>query len=96
MYDNFDLSKCKIVQETMGQDEDTATVQFIAEMTLRETGETTSFMETSVFERAKTHGAWLYKSGTIEAAPGSDDSVDNTDSDDGKKQSIEEKLASML
>jgi uncharacterized protein YchJ len=96
MYDNFDLPKCKIVQETMGQDEDTATVQFIAEMTLRETGETTSFMETSVFERAKTHGAWLYKSGTIEAAPGSDDSVDNTGSDDGKKQSIEEKLASML
>lgn len=89
MYDNFDLPCCKIVEETMGPEDDTATVQFIAEMILRETGETTAFMETSTFERAKTHGAWLYKDGTIEAAPGSND-------DDDESRSIEEKLASML
>ena len=80
MYDNFDMPQCTIVSETIGVDGDQniATVQFIAEMVLRESGETTSFMETSVFEQAKTHGAWLYKNGTIEAAPGSEAAVDDS------------------
>lgn len=71
MYDNFDLSKCVIVEESYdeeGEDEK-ATVKFVAELMLRETGEITGFMETSQFERAKTHGGWLYLNGTMEAAP---------------------------
>jgi uncharacterized protein YchJ len=103
MYDNFDMPRCRIVSETIGVDgdEDMATVQFIAEMVLRETGETTSFMETSLFERAKTDGAWLYKSGTIEAAPGSEAANDAGvgtigDSVSGDDGSVEEKLATLL
>ena len=101
MYDNFDMPKCTIVSEAIGVDgnDNTATVQFIAEMVLRESGETTSFMETSLFEQAKTHGAWLYKNGTIEAAPESDeaaiDSSNEGPASDGEK-SVEENLASLL
>ena len=46
-----------------------ANVTFIAELVLKETGEVTAFMETSTFERAKTHGGWLYLNGTIEEVP---------------------------
>eukprot|EP00536_Pseudo-nitzschia_multiseries_P004319 jgi/Psemu1/9705/gm1.9705_g len=97
MYDNFDLSNCVIVEEqynepASSEDEtETATVKFIAEMVLKETGETTSFMETSTFERAKNSGAWLYLSGEIEAAPGDEDE-ESGDED----ISVEEKLASQL
>lgn len=83
MYDNFDFSNCVIVKETIVsdaegqvQDDDSeheqqkAIVQFIAEMTLKATGERTSFMETSTFERSSGGGGtWLYREGTIEAAP---------------------------
>jgi uncharacterized protein YchJ len=71
MYDNFDLEKCHIVEENYDEEGDTkkASVQFVAEMMLRESGETTGFMETSQFERAKTHGGWLYLNGTMAAAP---------------------------
>jgi uncharacterized protein YchJ len=77
MYDNFELPQCVIVEESYPS-EDKAEVKFIAKMILRESGETTSFMETSKFERAKTHGGWLYLNGTIEFVPdelseGSDD-----------------------
>jgi len=98
MYDNFDMPRCVIVEENYGPSNDTATVRFIAEMVLRETGETTSFMETSTFERAKTHGAWLYRNGTIEAAPGDvqdDDGTAVPKEDDGN-ESMEQKLANML
>jgi len=99
MYDNFDLEKCIIVEEKYDETDDTetetATVKFIAEMVLRETGEKTSFMETSKFEKAKNSGAWLYLSGEIEEAPGDDDDDgDEESTDDGK--SVEEKLASKL
>lgn len=104
MYDNFDLEKCVIVEEIYDEpdDEDAesdiekATVKFIAEMVLRETGEKTSFMETSKFEKAKNSGAWLYLSGVIEDAPGDGDNGDDNgeNSDDGR--SVEEKLASQL
>ena len=103
MYDNFDLNNCIIVEETYDEvaedsETETATVKFIAEMVLKETGEKTSFMETSKFEKAKNSGAWLYLSGEIEEVPSEDDSDDDSDkeeaSDDGK--SMEEKLASKL
>ena len=67
MYDNFDLKKCIIVEEE--EQKDTASVKFVAELELRSSGEITGFQETSIFERAKTHGGWLYKNGTMEAAP---------------------------
>jgi uncharacterized protein YchJ len=94
MYDNFNLQCCKIVEEKLCPDDNTATVQFIAEMILRETGEMTAFMETSSFERAKTHGAWLYKDGKIEAAPGNN--FCNESGNDDMNESIAEKLANML
>lgn len=67
MYDNFDLNKCIIVEAD--EQEDAAMVKFVAELELRSSGEITGFQETSFFERAKTHGGWLYKNGTMEAAP---------------------------
>jgi uncharacterized protein YchJ len=71
MYDNFDLNKCHIVEESYDEEgeDKKAAVKFVAEMMLRESGETTGFMETSQFERAKTHGGWLYLNGTMESAP---------------------------
>jgi uncharacterized protein YchJ len=102
MYDNFDMPRCVIVDETYGSFNDTATVKFIAEMVLRESGETTSFMETSNFERGKTHGAWLYLNGTIEEAPGASKAEEyneneaNPRDDKGQNTSMEQKLASML
>ncbi|CAJ1954601.1 unnamed protein product [Cylindrotheca closterium] len=69
MYDNFDMKRCLVSNEEYFEDDQTANVTFIAELILRETGEVTAFMETSTFERAKTHGAWLYKNGTIEEPP---------------------------
>ena len=54
-------------------------------MTQVDTREKTSFMETSTFERAGKHireGAWLYKSGVVEAVPNADDD-NNDDEDDG-------------
>ena len=102
MYDNFDLNNCIIVEETYDEvtedsETETATVKFIAEMVLKETGEKTSFMETSKFEKAKNSGAWLYLSGEIEEVPNEDCDDDGNKedaSDDGK--SMEEKLASKL
>lgn len=69
MYDNFDLPRCIVTDETYSDDDQTANVTFVAELILRESGEVTSFMEISNFERAKTHGGWLYKNGTIETVP---------------------------
>lgn len=102
MYDKFDLNNCIIVEETYDEvaedsETETATVKFIAEMVLKETGEKTSFMETSKFEKAKNSGAWLYLSGEIEEVPredGDDDGNKEEASDDDK--SMEEKLASKL
>lgn len=99
MYDKFDLNNCVIVEEIYDEvaedsEIETATVQFIAEMVLKETGEKTSFMETSKFEKAKNSGAWLYLSGEIEEVPSEDGEEGEDSSDDGK--SVEEKLASQL
>lgn len=74
-YDNFELKSCEIVEETYeGEGEkQIAKVKFIATMTQVDSREKTAFMETSTFERAGKHiqnGAWLYKEGVIETAPG--------------------------
>ena len=73
-YDNFELTSCKILEETYeGEgDKEIATVKFIASMMQVDSREKTAFMETSTFERAGKHirgGAWLYKSGVVEAVP---------------------------
>ena len=101
MYDKFDLNNCIIVEETYDEvpedsETETATVQFIAEMVLKETGEKTAFMETSKFEKAQNSGAWLYLSGEIEEVPSENDGEgeDSSSEEDGK--SVEEKLASQL
>ena len=69
MYDNFDMPRCLVTKEVYSDDDQTANVTFVAELILRNSGEVTAFMETSTFERAKTHGGWLYKNGTIEEVP---------------------------
>jgi len=49
-----------------------ATVKFIATMIQVDSRELTAFMETSTFERCGKHirqGAWLYRSGIVEAPP---------------------------
>lgn len=74
-YDNFELTSCEILDEVYeGEgDEQIAKVKFVAKMTQVDSREKTAFMETSTFERAGKHiagGAWLYKEGVIETAPG--------------------------
>ena len=104
MYDKFDLENCIIVEEKIDDvdeesETETANVKFIAEMVLKKTGEKTSFMETSKFEKAKNSGAWLYLSGVIEEAPGDNDDDSDADSnqnDSDNDKSVEEKLASQL
>mmetsp|Transcript_11384 Transcript_11384/g.24650 ORF Transcript_11384/g.24650 Transcript_11384/m.24650 type:complete len:246 (+) Transcript_11384:116-853(+) len=74
-YDNFELTSCEIIDESyegVGESE-IAKVKFVAKMTQVDSREQTAFMETSTFERAGKHianGAWLYKEGLIETAPG--------------------------
>ncbi len=86
-YDNFELTKCEVLSETYEGEGDSqiAKVEFIATMIQIDSREKTSFMETSTFERAGKHireGAWLYKSGVVEAVPVDDDDDDSDDSDD--------------
>lgn len=70
-YDNFELTSCEIINASQ-QNDDKATVQFVANMIQRDSREKTAFMETSTFERAGEHirdGVWLYKSGEIQDPP---------------------------
>lgn len=70
-YDNFELTSCEILN--FDEENEKATVQFVANMIQRDSREKTAFMETSTFERAGEHihgGAWLYRSGEIEDPPG--------------------------
>lgn len=77
-YDNFELTKCKILDETYEGEGDTQTakVTFVATMIQVDSREKTAFMETSTFERGKhiREGAWMYKSGEVESVPTEDDS----------------------
>lgn len=74
-YDNFELTSCEILEETYeGEgDDQIAKVKFVAKMTQVDSREKTAFQETSTFQRAGKNimgGAWLYKEGLIETAPG--------------------------
>jgi SEC-C motif-containing protein len=78
-YDNFELTSCEIISEAIEEDGTSAKVQFVAKMTQVDSREKTAFMETSTFERAGKHianGAWLYKEGVIEVAPGMPEALD--------------------
>ena len=80
-YDNFELTSCQIISEEItGEGENqVAKVQFVAKMTQVDSREKTAFMETSTFERAGKHianGAWLYKEGLVESAPGMPEALD--------------------
>lgn len=105
MYDNFDMNRCIIVEETYNNDDpanESAEVKFVAELRFRETNELTAFMETAQFERATKNGPWLYKNGTIEAVPKDDDDIDDIDDidtdgdDDDDKKEEEEDIVSKL
>lgn len=83
-YDNFELTSCEIVDESYeGEGEkEVAKVKFVAKMTQVDSREKTAFMETSTFERAGKHianGAWLYKEGVIETAPGMPEPEEETE-----------------
>jgi uncharacterized protein YchJ len=92
MYDNFELTKCIIVSEEYDDQDESATVVFIAELIQRDSQEKTGFMETSVFERAKTHRGWLYRDGTIETPP-----KDNEDEEEvGAEEAGTEESAEFL
>ncbi|KAL3792900.1 hypothetical protein ACHAWO_004229 [Cyclotella atomus] len=78
-YDNFELTSCEIISEAIEEDGTSAKVKFVAKMTQVDSREKTAFMETSTFERAGKHianGAWLYKEGVIEVAPGMPEALD--------------------
>lgn len=83
-YDNFELTKCEIHDETYeGEGEDrVAKVKFTANMVQIDSKEKTSFTETSTFERAGKHirrGAWLYRQGDIEPVVTDTDEVKEED-----------------
>ena len=78
-YDNFELTKCQILDHEM-IDKKTATVSFVANMMQRDSREKTAFMEKSTFE--KVGGAWLYKEGEIGDPPGREKSTDESDESD--------------
>ena len=63
-------------------------------MTQIDSRETTSFMETSTFERAGKHirqGAWLYRSGIVEPVEVVDDvQVTQEELDNGEKKIMQE------
>mmetsp|Transcript_33516 Transcript_33516/g.81019 ORF Transcript_33516/g.81019 Transcript_33516/m.81019 type:complete len:255 (-) Transcript_33516:13-777(-) len=86
-YDNFELTSCEIVDESYeGEGEqEMAKVKFVAKMIQVDSREKTAFMETSTFERAGKHianGAWLYKEGEIETAPGMPEPEDEETEDE--------------
>lgn len=68
-YDNFELTRCDIVElSEVGPQDKTATVTFVAHMIQRDSREKTAFQETSTFE--KIGGVWMYLEGKIEDPPG--------------------------
>lgn len=98
-YDNFELNSCQIVEESYeGEGEkEIAKVKFVATMTQVDSREKTAFMETSTFERAGKHianGAWLYKEGLIETAPGMPEPKEEEEEETAEEEVKEEELAS--
>lgn len=93
-YDNFILNSCEIVEEVYegNGDSQTAKVKFVAKMTQVDSREKSAFMETSTFERAGKHianGAWLYKEGAIETAPGFPDAQEEDEESTADDDSAE-------
>ena len=66
-FDDFELNKCEILDSsTQGEgDTEVATVRFLAHLRQRGSGERTTFIETSTFERDPKSRAWLYKNGVV-------------------------------
>ena len=96
-YDNFELNSCKILNEAYeGEGEaQIATVTFVAKMTQVDSNEKTAFQETSTFERGGKNicgGAWLYKSGVIETAPGMPDAVEAKNLDEELKAKEDQRV----
>lgn len=96
-YDNFELNSCKILNEAYeGEGEaQIATVTFVAKMTQVDSNEKTAFQETSTFERGGKNicgGAWLYKSGVIETAPGMPDAVEAKNLDEELKAKQDQRV----
>ena len=94
-YDNFELTKCEILDESFeGEgDKEVAKVKFVASMTQVDSREKTAFMEMSTFERAGKNiagGAWLYKGGVIEAAPGMPEPKPEGDEEGDESEGMEE------
>lgn len=96
-YDNFELTSCEILSETYESDAEgetqVAKVKFVAKMTQVDSREKTAFMETSTFERGGKHiakGAWLYKEGIIEPAPGMPEAL-NLDEELRKQEILKDK-----
>ncbi|CAB9526976.1 UPF0225 protein [Seminavis robusta] len=80
-YDNFELTKCEILDFDPVDDANTktATVKFVANMIQRDSREKTAFQETSTFE--KVGPVWLYREGKIEDPPGRENETE-TDGED--------------
>lgn len=96
-YDNFELTSCRILTENYeGEgDNEVAYVQFVATMIQVDSRERTAFMETSKFERAGKlirGGAWLYRSGEIETAPGYEVVEEEEEDGGGEKKATEEEV----
>lgn len=67
-YDNFELTKCEILDASVVSSSDTeATVTFVANMVQLDSKERTAFQETSTFE--KIGGVWMYLEGDIAEPP---------------------------
>ena len=84
-YDNFELTKCEILNhEISPDDKNTATVTFVANMIQRDSREKTAFMEKSTFE--KVGGVWLYKGGEISEPPGREKASTEEEQGDSREE----------
>lgn len=92
-YDNFELTRCEIVDMSeVGTQDTTATVTFVANMIQRDSREKTAFQETSTFE--KIGDVWMYLEGKIEDPPGREEAAvaaaDQTDEENYARKEEED------
>jgi SEC-C motif domain protein len=69
-YDNFELTRCDILDSVVSLTNPTAKVTFVATMIQRDSRERTAFQEISTFARISDEGPWLYLDGVISDPPG--------------------------
>jgi SEC-C motif domain protein len=69
-YDNFELTRCEILDSVVVRTNQTAKVTFVATMIQRDSRERTAFQEVSTFSRISGEGPWLYLDGVISDPPG--------------------------